>query len=181
MDSSSTGWTIAALLSGGLLTAWGTCSGTTFGWIFLISAPLPTLAMGLVSLPRLDDMTWRAVLSAAVGVFAGVCVVPGTVALLHNRAKAQPAMSSQTSSGTQMSADNPAPAPQVGDDSVVYGRVSPNLRVGSRSVVVGATDANGNTILNQPMAVGAGAYAGPGSIAIGAGAGAGMRPPTDQK
>jgi hypothetical protein len=37
-------------------------------------------------------------------------------------------------------------------------------------------DAHGNTIINQPVAVGRGAYAGPGSIAIGAGAGAGMRP-----
>ena len=37
----------------------------------------------------------------------------------------------------------------------------------------GATDSRGNVVLNQPMAVGRGAKAGPGSIAIGAGAGAG--------
>lgn len=60
----------------------------------------------------------------------------------------------------------------VGDDSVVIGNVS-HRNVGSRSVVIGATDANGNTIIDKPMAVGYGAKAGPGSIAIGAYAGAG--------
>ena len=61
----------------------------------------------------------------------------------------------------------------VGNDSVVMGQVSPNAKIGDRSVVIGATDARGNTILNQPMAIGNGACAGPGSIAIGANAGAG--------
>jgi len=59
----------------------------------------------------------------------------------------------------------------VGKDSVVIGNVSGN--VGDGSVVVGPTDDRGNVILNQPMAVGRNAFAGPGSIAIGAGAGAG--------
>lgn len=62
---------------------------------------------------------------------------------------------------------------KVGKDSVVIGNVSPNAVIGDGSVVIGATDANGNTIINIPMAVGRGAFAGPGSIAIGAGAGAG--------
>ena len=60
---------------------------------------------------------------------------------------------------------------KTGKDSVVIGDVSGE--VGDGSVVIGATDANGNVILNQPMAVGRNAKAGPGSIAIGAGAGAG--------
>ena len=60
---------------------------------------------------------------------------------------------------------------RVGDDSVVMGDVSG--AVGDRSVVVSATDDRGNTILNQPMAVGHKAHAGPGSIAVGANAGAG--------
>jgi len=68
-------------------------------------------------------------------------------------------------------------AMKVGKDSVVMGNVPANLEVGDGSVVVGATDANGNTILNQPMAVGRNARSGPGSIAIGANAGAGL--PTD--
>jgi hypothetical protein len=59
----------------------------------------------------------------------------------------------------------------IGKDSVVIGNVHGN--VGDRSVVIGATDARGNTILNQPMAVGYRASAGPGSIAIGAYANAG--------
>lgn len=59
----------------------------------------------------------------------------------------------------------------VGKDSVVIGNVSGN--VGDGSVVVGPTDDKGNTILNQPMAVGRNAHAGPDSIAIGANAEAG--------
>lgn len=60
---------------------------------------------------------------------------------------------------------------QIGDDSVVIGNVSQS--VGSRSVVIGPTDARGNTVLNSPMAVGHGATADASSIAIGAGASAG--------
>ena len=62
---------------------------------------------------------------------------------------------------------------KIGRDSVVIGNVPPHSEVGDGSVVIGATDAHGNTIINQPMAVGRGAKAGPGSIAIGAFAGAG--------
>jgi hypothetical protein len=58
---------------------------------------------------------------------------------------------------------------RTGKDSVVIGDVQGD--VGDGSVVIGPTDANGNTIINQPMAVGRGASAGPGSIAIGASAG----------
>jgi hypothetical protein len=57
----------------------------------------------------------------------------------------------------------------IGKDSVVMGNVSG--KIGDRSVVVGATDSHGNTILNKPMAVGHNAHAGPNSIAIGADAG----------
>lgn len=60
---------------------------------------------------------------------------------------------------------------KTGKDSVVIGNVSGEI--GEGSVVIGATDQFGNTIINQPMAVGRGACAGPGSIAIGAGAAAG--------
>ena len=60
---------------------------------------------------------------------------------------------------------------KTGKDSVVIGNVSGD--VGDGSVVIGPTDDRGNTIINQPMAVGRGAKAGPGSIAIGAGACAG--------
>ncbi len=64
---------------------------------------------------------------------------------------------------------------RVGSDSVIMGRVSG--RVGNRSVVIGATDDRGNVILNQSMAVGYNAHAGPGSIAIGANANAGSELP----
>jgi len=60
---------------------------------------------------------------------------------------------------------------KTGKDSVVIGDVTGEI--GEGSVVIGATDSRGNTIINQPMAVGRGAHAGPGSIAIGAGASAG--------
>jgi Leucine-rich repeat (LRR) protein/GTPase SAR1 family protein len=62
---------------------------------------------------------------------------------------------------------------EIGDDSVVYGNVPFNLKVGNRSVVVGSTDANGNTILDRSMAVGYGAQAGENGISIGAFAGSG--------
>ena len=61
---------------------------------------------------------------------------------------------------------------KTGKDTVVIGNVSGE--VGDGSVVIGATDERGNTIINQPMAVGRGAKAGPGSTAIGAGAAAGI-------
>ena len=63
---------------------------------------------------------------------------------------------------------------KIGKDSVVIGNVPSNIQVGDGSVVIGATDSRGNTIINQPMAVGRGAQAGPGSIAIGAFADAGI-------
>ena len=66
---------------------------------------------------------------------------------------------------------NPPRKLNVGIDSVVIGNVSGEI--GNGSVVIGVTDDRGNTIINTPMAVGRGAFAGPGSIAIGAGAGAG--------
>ncbi len=62
---------------------------------------------------------------------------------------------------------------EIGDDSVVYGNVPSNLKVGSRSTIVGPTDANGNTIINRSMAIGYGAQAGENGISIGAFAGSG--------
>ena len=62
----------------------------------------------------------------------------------------------------------------VGDDAVVMGSVPSATKVGNGSVVIGPTDTGGNTIINQPMAIGHNAHAGPNSIAIGAGAGAGV-------
>jgi hypothetical protein len=59
---------------------------------------------------------------------------------------------------------------KIGKDAVVMGNISPDTEVGDGSVVIGSTDAQGN-IINQPMAVGRNAQAGPQSIAIGAGAG----------
>lgn len=64
---------------------------------------------------------------------------------------------------------------KVGKDSVVYGNVEGE--VGDGSVVIGPTDTNGNVILNNTMAIGRGAWAGPNSISIGAGAGAGQQVP----
>jgi internalin A len=63
--------------------------------------------------------------------------------------------------------------PEIGDDSVVYGKIPPNLKVGNRSTVVFPTDANGNTIIDRSTAIGYGAQAGEHSISIGAFAGSG--------
>jgi hypothetical protein len=68
---------------------------------------------------------------------------------------------------------HPGISQTVGNDSVVMGQVSPSARVGDRSVVIGATDAHGNTIL-APMVVGHNAHGGPNSVVIGADAGGGQ-------
>ena len=62
---------------------------------------------------------------------------------------------------------------KVGKDAVVMGNVPVGTHVGDGSVVIGATDVHGNTIINTPMAVGRNASASTNSIAIGAGANAG--------
>lgn len=56
----------------------------------------------------------------------------------------------------------------TGKDAVRIGRVEGD--VGDGSVVIGATDQHGNTVLNQPMVIGKDARGGPDSIVIGAGA-----------
>lgn len=61
---------------------------------------------------------------------------------------------------------------KIGKDSVVIGQVPEGLQVGDRSVYVGATDANGNSVLREG-AYGYGARAGKGSLAVGAQASAG--------
>lgn len=66
---------------------------------------------------------------------------------------------------------------KVGKHSVVMGNVRSDAEIGEGCVVIGATDANGNTILNTPMAVGYSARASENSIAIGAFAEAGIRLP----
>jgi hypothetical protein len=62
---------------------------------------------------------------------------------------------------------------KIGKDSVVMGNVPSNLEVGEGCVIIGTTDERGNTIINQPMAVGRNTQARPNSIAIGSGANAG--------
>jgi hypothetical protein len=70
-------------------------------------------------------------------------------------------------------------AMKVGKDSVVMGNVPADAEIGEGCTIIGATDALGNTTLNTTMAVGKGAYAGPGGIAIGTGAGAAGAPEKD--
>lgn len=70
--------------------------------------------------------------------------------------------------------DAPKKGIDVGKDAVAMGRIPDGSKIGDGSVVIGATDDKGNTILNQGgLAVGKGATAGPNSIAIGAKASAG--------
>ncbi|MHC4248317.1 MAG: hypothetical protein ACYS9X_04240 [Planctomycetota bacterium] len=65
---------------------------------------------------------------------------------------------------------------EIGDESVVMGKVPAGTRVGNRSVYVAPTDDRGNVILNRGgLAAGYGAHADPTSIAIGAWANAGSR------
>lgn len=60
----------------------------------------------------------------------------------------------------------------AGEDSIAIGNIEGSI--GNRSIIIGATDANGNTTLNHPMAVGHNASAGQNAIAIGTGAKAGI-------
>lgn len=62
---------------------------------------------------------------------------------------------------------------KLGKDNVIIGNVPDDLEAGDGNVIIGPTDANGNTIINTPMAAGRGAMADSSSIAIGAGAKAG--------
>lgn len=62
---------------------------------------------------------------------------------------------------------------KLGKDNVIIGNVPEDLEAGDGNVVIGPTDAHGNTIINKPMAAGRGAMADSSSIAIGAGARAG--------
>ncbi len=64
-----------------------------------------------------------------------------------------------------------------GSDNTLVGNVGNRTIVGDRNTIVGATDANGNTVLDRGgTAIGAGAVANPSSVAIGAHAGAGNPP-----
>jgi hypothetical protein len=56
---------------------------------------------------------------------------------------------------------------KVGHESVVIGQVAAGATIGDRSVVIGATDSNGNTVIREG-AYGYGAKARPGAVAIGA-------------
>jgi hypothetical protein len=75
----------------------------------------------------------------------------------------------------------PATAPVIGSDNTFFGPVPPATQIGNGNTFVGATDANGNTILNRGgVAIGHGATADGSSIAIGAGAnGTGTAPPPE--
>jgi hypothetical protein len=62
----------------------------------------------------------------------------------------------------------------LGTDNTIVGKIPTGSKLGSGNTIVGATDSNGNTIINRGgTAIGNGATADPGSIAIGAHAHAG--------
>lgn len=68
-----------------------------------------------------------------------------------------------------------------GSDNTLYGDTGNRTVDGNGNTIVGATDSNGNTVLNHGgVAIGKGASADPTSIAIGAGAHAGNTQPTVQ-
>ena len=81
--------------------------------------------------------------------------------------------------------EKPTPAEGAikGTDNTLVGQVPYRSITGDGNTIVGATDANGNTILNRGgTAIGNGANAGPSDIAIGAHANAGatQQPPSQQ-
>lgn len=62
---------------------------------------------------------------------------------------------------------------EVGKFNTVIGILPPNSKLGDGNTIINATDAHGDTILNQPMVVGFGTQGGPNSTVIGAFAGGG--------
>ncbi|MEG0936581.1 MAG: hypothetical protein RSE32_08165 [Comamonas sp.] len=64
----------------------------------------------------------------------------------------------------------------VGDDNVLVGKFPENAVIGNGNVIWRATDAAGNVMLNQAMAMGRGARSYGDSIAIGANALGGLKP-----
>jgi len=63
---------------------------------------------------------------------------------------------------------------EAGKFNTVIGTLPPNSKLGDGNTIVNAADANGNVIINTPMAVGYGAKAGKDSISIGAFSGGGI-------
>jgi hypothetical protein len=111
-----------------------------------------------------------------------ICAIIGAVAvvgspLLNNRPSQQNIAGNnnyQVGDGATLTIAQVSPTlPSVGTESVVIGEV--NRNVGDRSVVIGATDDQHNTRLQQGV-YGYGSCAGPGSLTVGAYAGAGCRP-----
>lgn len=69
------------------------------------------------------------------------------------------------------------PMSRMGNDNTIVGNVLIPENMGDGNTIVGATDANGNTILNRGgTAIGRNAQADQTTVAIGANAGAGVRP-----
>jgi hypothetical protein len=189
------GWgilfTVAALLSGACVpmaiqmraeqkyqTAWV--------WVMASSLPLVIWTVMWVEMSNPTD-GWRRAVSLIVGGIAGATLFVGATELWHQRAQAQqppPASASSTPTLT-----TPAPQPlatlTAPHDNTFYGNIQPGLSglaQGSNNTVVGPTDANGNTIINQPTIVGSHACGGPNGVVIGSHAGgAGCEQPSADK
>ena len=88
------------------------------------------------------------------------------VAILKELPKEQP-------KSPKVKAVPPTQGTTVGNDSVAMGKIAQGSKIGDRSVQIGATDSNGNTIV-QPGAYGFDAHSGPGGTAVGEHSGGGV-------
>ena len=159
---------------------------TAWVWVMASSLPLVIWTVMWVEMSNPTD-GWRRAVSLIVGGIAGATLFVGATELWHQRAQAQqppPASASSTPTLT-----TPAPQPlatlTAPHDNTFYGNIQPGLSglaQGSNNTVVGPTDANGNTIINQPTIVGSHACGGPNGVVIGSHAGgAGCEQPSADK
>jgi hypothetical protein len=88
MDAVSIGWAIAPVVTGLLFAAWALLVNVRTGWACFLVAPLPIAAMGLLSIPGLEDMASRIWISGLLGAFVGAVALIGAVETLHSNEKA---------------------------------------------------------------------------------------------
>lgn len=114
MDAISIGWAIAPVVSGLLFTAWALLVNVRAGWACLMVAPLPLAAMGLLSIPGLENMASRIWISGLLGAFAGAIILIGAVEALHSNEQNKKLSEPQKTEGsTDLAQQNNKSGPNI--------------------------------------------------------------------
>lgn len=129
-------------------------------------ALLPAAILWLIVVSGESSMATRTILLIPAGAIVGGCIFAWAGYVIHDMtAKAQ---SPNDPKGGVLNMGQ-----SIGRGSVVVGDVKAN--VGDDSVVVGATDNNGNVRFDKPTTIGNRAQGGPDSVVIGNDAGGGTK------